>query len=99
MPSKPGAPHDPNAPDQGAPPLSVDEALKAIERMYYEATAQTIERDFTRAIALLKAMPDEATRERAAVYMDGLAQMRRDWERPRKAGTKDRARGSRGPRE
>ena len=32
-----------------------------------------------RAIALLKALPDDDARQRAAVYMDGLAQMRTEW--------------------
>ena len=54
-----------------------------IEQLYYRATAQTIQRDLERAIDLLKTLPDEAARERVAVYMDGLAQMRSEWTRPR----------------
>lgn len=47
-----------------------------IKRLYFEATPKTIDRDLARAIDLLRAMPDEEARERLAVYMDGLAQMR-----------------------
>jgi hypothetical protein len=56
-------------------------ALQQIRRLYYAATRSTIERDFQRAIDLLKSMPDEAARERATVYMQGLAEMRKDWSR------------------
>lgn len=47
-----------------------------IKRLYFEATPKTIDRDLARAIDLLRAMPDEEARERLAVYMEGLAQMR-----------------------
>ncbi|MFN7979397.1 MAG: hypothetical protein U0P30_14770 [Vicinamibacterales bacterium] len=53
--------------------------VDAIKRLYYQATKATILRDLDRAIDLLKALPDEDTRARAAVYMDGLAQMRSEW--------------------
>jgi hypothetical protein len=32
-------------------------------------------------VALLKALPDEDTRERATVYMEGLAEMRKEFKR------------------
>lgn len=63
--------------------------LAEIRRLYYRTTAATIERDLRRAIELLKAMP-EAERQRAAVYMDGLSQMRSEWALQR------RRRGARG---
>lgn len=50
-----------------------------IKRLYYATTKATVVRDLERAIDLLKAMPSEEERERAAVYMDGLAQMRSEW--------------------
>ena len=50
-----------------------------IKRLYFETTPATIERDLRRAVALLKALPSEADRERVAVYMDGLSQMRSEW--------------------
>ena len=53
--------------------------LEAIRQLYFNATAQTIEADFDRAVDLLKSMPAEAQRERATVYMEGLAEMRGQW--------------------
>lgn len=53
--------------------------LEEIKQLYYKTTKATIKKDIARAIELLKSMPDEATRERAAVYMDGLSQMRSEW--------------------
>ena len=55
--------------------------LEEIRQLYFKTTAATIERDLARAIDLLRAMPDEATRGRAHVYMEGLAEMRREWRR------------------
>ena len=56
--------------------------LDEIKRLYFQTTAATIQRDFARAIDLLKSMPGEAERERATVYMEGLADMRKEWTRP-----------------
>jgi hypothetical protein len=53
--------------------------LEEISQLYYGATPRSIERDLARAVELLKTMPDEEARERAAVYMDGLSQMRSEW--------------------
>lgn len=61
--------------------------LAEIRRIYFATKKQTIERDLARAIELLKAMPTEEDREKARVYMDGLAQMRSDWRRPRPSGS------------
>ena len=55
------------------------EPLAEIKRLYYATTKATVVRDLERAIDLLKAVPTEDERERAAVYMDGLAQMRSEW--------------------
>ena len=57
----------------------MSETLDEIRQLYYRATAATIERDFDRAIDLLKSMPSEDERERAAVFMEGLAEMRKQW--------------------
>jgi hypothetical protein len=63
----------------------MSDALREIKRLYFAASKKTILRDFERAIDLLKTMPSEEERDRAAVYMDGLAQMRGQWaETPRK---------------
>jgi len=53
--------------------------LEEIKKLYYNATKSTIQKDITRAIALLKTIADEDTRQDAAVYMDGLAEMRNEW--------------------
>lgn len=53
--------------------------LDEIKHLYFNATKATIQRDLARAIILLKAMKSDEERERAAVYMDGLSQMRSEW--------------------
>ena len=59
--------------------LSADEKHAEIKRLYYETTRQTIQQDLAKALDLLKSMANEEERERAAVFMDGLSQMRSDW--------------------
>jgi hypothetical protein len=59
--------------------LSADEKVAEIKRLYYQTNRATINADFAKAIDLLKSMATEQERERVAVYMDGLAQMRSDW--------------------
>jgi hypothetical protein len=54
-------------------------ALALIRQIYFKTTRKTIEHDLAHAIELLKSLPDEDTREKATVYMEGLAQMRKDW--------------------
>jgi hypothetical protein len=66
--------------------------LAEIRRLYFETSRATIQRDFDRAIDLLKSMPDEAARERARVFMEGLAEMRQEW---KGGGPHDRRRVSR----
>ena len=56
-------------------------AIAEIRRIYFRTSRRTIEHDFVQAIDLLKSLPSEEERDRAAVYMEGLAQMRRDWQR------------------
>jgi hypothetical protein len=71
--------------------LTPDDKLAEIRRLYYRATRQTIKQDFEKAVQLLKSMASEEERERAAVYMDGLSQMRSDWARAtRKKGRRAR---------
>jgi hypothetical protein len=62
--------------------------LAEIERLYYAATQQSIQDDFARAVDLLKQLPDEDTRSRAAVYMEGLAEMRSEWAGHERSGGK-----------
>ena len=59
--------------------MAVDEKLAEIRRLYFEATKSSIQKDFARAVDLLKSMPGEAERQRAHVYMEGLAEMRKEW--------------------
>jgi hypothetical protein len=59
--------------------LSADDKLAEIRRLYFAATRETIDRDLAKALDLLKSMSSEDERERATVYMEGLAQMRSDW--------------------
>jgi hypothetical protein len=59
--------------------------LEEIRRLYFQATAVTIQKDLARAIELLKGMKSEEERDRAAVYMDGLSQMRSEWALARRA--------------
>jgi hypothetical protein len=54
--------------------------LKEIRRLYFKTTRTTIDRDFDRAVDLLKSMP-EGERERATVFMQGLAEMRKEFKR------------------
>jgi hypothetical protein len=61
------------------PMLTPDAKLAEIKRLYYQTTRKTIQEDLAKALDLLKSMANEDERERAAVYMDGLAQMRSDW--------------------
>jgi hypothetical protein len=61
--------------------LSSEDKLAEIKRLYYETTRRTIHADLTKALDLLKSLSTEEERERAAVYMDGLSQMRSEWAR------------------
>lgn len=54
-------------------------AIQEIRRLYDRTTPATVERDLARAVELLKTLPDEETRARGAVFMDGLSQMRSEW--------------------
>ena len=61
--------------------LTTDEKLAEIRRLYFSATRDSIQQHLARALDLLKSMNSEDERERATVYMEGLAQMRSDWAR------------------
>jgi hypothetical protein len=53
--------------------------LEEIRKLYYRTTRATIDRDLLRAVELLKTMPTEEERDRAQVYMQGLAEMRKEF--------------------
>ena len=75
--------------------LTADEKMAEIRRLYFRTTRHTIQQDLDRALGLLKSMNSEEERERATVYMEGLAQMRTDWARNQK---RPKATGTRGKR-
>ena len=56
-------------------------ALAEIRQIYFKTSKRTIENDFAHAVELLKSLPDEETRARAHVYMEGLAEMAKQWRR------------------
>jgi hypothetical protein len=68
--------------------LTSEDKLAEIRRLYFTTTRQTIQADLEKALDLLKSMGSEAERERATVYMEGMAQMRSDWGRKKKKRTK-----------
>jgi hypothetical protein len=61
--------------------LDSQQVLDEIRLIYFKTTRQTIHNDLAHAIELLKSLPTDEERHKAAVYMDGLAQMRSDWAR------------------
>lgn len=65
--------------------LSTADKLAEIRRLYFSATKQSIQADLEKALDLLKSMNNEDDRERATVFMEGLAQMRSDWSRQAKS--------------
>jgi hypothetical protein len=70
--------------------MTPDAIIAAIKQLYYGATRATIERDLAAAIDLLRQLPSDDDRERVAVYMDGLAQMRSEWAVSRPASNASR---------
>ena len=61
-----------------------EEVLAQIREIYFKTTKRTIENDIAHAIELLRTLPTEDERDKAAVYMDGLSQMRSEWARAEK---------------
>ena len=55
--------------------------IAEIRELYFKTTRKTILRDFDRAIDILKSLETEAEREKAAVYMEGLAELRKEFRR------------------
>lgn len=62
-----------------APQRSAAEIIAEIRQIYFATTRRTILDDFDRAIDLLKSIPDLDARQRATVYMEGLAEMRKEF--------------------
>lgn len=84
------------------PPADPAAVIAEIRAIYFKTTKKTIVNDLAHAIELLKSLPDEDTRDKAAVFMDGLQQMKNDWsmgeggEGPGRKGSGVRAQGSEG---
>ena len=72
--------------------------IDQIRQLYFNTTKATVQRDLATAVALLKTLPTEEDRQKAAVYMDGLSQMRSEWAagRPRRGPSARKSRRSRG---
>jgi hypothetical protein len=77
----------------GKGPATPAQILDEIRRIYFTTTKQTIQHDLVHAIDLLKSLPDEETREKATVYMEGIAQMRRDWAKVKGQRSKVKGKG------
>jgi hypothetical protein len=67
-----------------AAPTDTQAALEEIRRIYFKTTKQTVENDLAHAIELLKTLETDEQRDKAAVFMEGIAQMRAEWARERK---------------
>ena len=76
------------------PVVPTDEILAQIREIYFKTTKGTILRDFDRAIDLLKMIPTPDERQRATVYMDGLAEMRKEFNAVPSKRTSGRRSGS-----
>ena len=59
-------------------------AIAEIRQIYFKTTRRTIDNDLAHAIELLKSIADEDLRSKAHVYMEGLAEMAREWGKARK---------------
>jgi len=55
------------------------EKIDEIRRLYFATTPKTIQRDIDRAIDILKSLEDDDQRSKAAVFMEGLNEMRKEW--------------------
>ena len=64
--------------------LPMLDKLAEIRRLYFGASAETIDRDLAKAVELLKSMETEDERSRATVYMHGLNEMRAQWRKKKK---------------
>jgi hypothetical protein len=87
---------------KGTAPGTPEQILEEIRRIYFKTTKQTVLNDLAHAIELLKSLPDEETRDKAHVYMEGIAQMRNDWLKAKGKGPKAKDKGqkakSKGPK-
>jgi hypothetical protein len=69
--------------------------LLELREIYFKTSKKTIEHDFAHAIEILKSLPSDEERQKAHVYMEGLAEMRKEWgadgsKRPSSGGKRKR---------
>jgi DNA-binding Lrp family transcriptional regulator len=69
----------------------LNHVLEQLRTLYFNATQSTIGDDFGKAIELFKQLTNDEEREKAAVFMEGIAEMRREWG----ADTRDPGKGAR----
>jgi hypothetical protein len=62
--------------------------LEQLRALYFNVTKASIGEDFGTAIDLFKQLATEEEREKAAVFMEGMAEMRREWGAEQKGGQK-----------
>jgi hypothetical protein len=68
--------------------------IEQLRTLYFNATQSSIGDDFGTAIDLFKQLTNDEDREKAAVFMEGIAEMRREWGADgRGAGTKPKHKG------
>jgi hypothetical protein len=53
--------------------------LDSIRTLYFNTTKSTVQKDLDKAIDLFKTLKTDEDRDKAAVFMDGLSQMRSEW--------------------
>lgn len=70
--------------------LPMLDPFEEIRKLYFSTTRETIDRDLTRALDLLTRMPGDDDRQRAAGYMHGLSELKRDWKKKKKKPAKKR---------
>ena len=62
--------------------MSADQ-IAEIRKLYFETSPSTIQRDLDRAIDILKSLENDDERGKAAVYMEGLSELRKEWKHSR----------------
>ena len=60
--------------------------LEQLRALYFNVTRASIGEDFGAAIDLFKQLSTDEEREKAAVFMEGIAEMRREWGADAKSG-------------
>ena len=71
--------------------MTIDKVAR-IRELYLRATRHSIRRDLATAIGILKSMDTDDERQRAAVFMDGLSQLKSEWAAGRRSASPGRTR-------